>query len=252
MTTVSFRASDRAQGARRGSALPAVIAMGSLALALAACTSSGGADPFARSAALSADDYRVNHPITIAEQIETLDVPVSVDSQHLTLAARANIAFFAQSFLKSSTAIVAVVAPSGSPNQVAAAGIAVEVEDTLRKNGVSPRSIDYRVYHAGADERIAPVRLAFNHVAATTAPCGPWSDDVTETKANRHYDAFGCATQQNLAAVVDNPLDLLYPRGMTSADAARRADVLQKYRSGQGFAATTSEAGGSTTSGGSN
>jgi pilus assembly protein CpaD len=249
MTTVSSRASGRAKDPSRRSALPAVIAMGGLALALAACTSSGGADPFARSAALSADDYRVNHPITIGEQIETLDVPVSVDSQHLTLASRANIAFFAQSFLKSSTAIVAVVAPSGSPNQVAAAGIAVEVEDALRKNGVSPRSIDYRVYRAGADERVAPVRIAFNHIAATSAPCGPWSDDVTNTSANRHYGSFGCATQQNLAAVVDNPLDLLYPRGLSPADAARRADVLSKYRTGANFASQIDEGGGSVASG---
>ena len=39
------------------------------------------------------------------------------------------------------------------------------------------------------------------------------------TTENRNYFAFGCATQQNLAAIVDNPLDLLYPRGLTPADA---------------------------------
>ncbi len=246
MTTVS-RASDRA----KRSGLSAVVAIGGLALTLAACTSSGGVDPFAQTAAIN-DDYRVNHPITIAEQVETLDIPVSVDSQHLTAATRANIAFFAQSFLRSSTAIVAVVAPSGSPNQVAAAGLAVEVEDTLRKNGVSPRSISYRVYKAGADERVAPVRLAFNHIAATTAPCGPWSDDITKSSANLHYGAFGCASQQNLAAMVDSPLDLLYPRGMAPADAARRADVLQKYRSGGKFTGETTEPGGSIASVGGN
>jgi pilus assembly protein CpaD len=217
-----------------------------LAISLTACTSSGGVDPFGTAATVSTDDYRVNHPIAIDEKIETLDVPVSVDTQHLTAASRANIAFFAQSFLRSSTAIVAVVAPSGSPNQVAAAFIAVEIEDTLRKNGVNPRAISYRVYKAGADEKIAPVRLAFNHIAATTAPCGPWTDDVTMTETNQHYGSFGCATQQNLAAVVDNPLDLLYPRGLGPADAARRADVLQKYRNGSRFTSDTSgETGGS-------
>jgi pilus assembly protein CpaD len=238
MNTASTR--DRS----RRSALLASAAAACLAISLAACTSSGGVDPF--STAAVGDDYRVNHPITIDEKIETLDVPVSVDTQHLTAASRANIAFFAQSFLRSSTAIIAVVAPSGSPNQVAAAFIAVEIEDALRKNGINPRAISYRVYKAGADEKIAPVRLAFNHIAATTAPCGPWTDDVTMNSANQHYGSFGCATQQNLAAVVDNPLDLLYPRGMTPADASRRADVLQKYRSGVRFTSDTAgESGGS-------
>lgn len=248
MTTVSSRSSDRA----RRSGLSAALVAGSLALTLAACTSSGGVDPFEQATAVSLDDYRVNHPITIGEQVETLDVPVSVDSLHLTAATRANIAFFAQNFLRSNTAIVAVVAPSGSPNQVAAAGIAVEVEDTLRRNGVGRDAISYRVYKAGADERIAPVRLAFNRIAATTAPCGPWTDDVTNNSANHHYSSFGCATQQNLAAMVESPLDLLYPRGLSPADAARRADVLQKYRSGSSFSSSTNEQGGSTTSIGSN
>jgi pilus assembly protein CpaD len=249
MITVLSSARDRS----RRSALSAVVAAGSLALTLAACSTSGGVDPFAQTAAIGADDYRVNHPITIDEQIETLDIPVSVDSQHLTGGARANVAFFAQSFLRSSTAIIAVVAPSGSPNQVAAAAIAVEIEDALRRNGISPRAIDYRVYKAGADERIAPVRLAFNRLAASTAPCGPWTDSITKTAANRHYDSFGCATQQNLAAVVDSPLDLLYPRGLAPADAARRADVLQKYRAGQRFTGDTSgDSGGSIASVGGN
>ncbi len=246
MTTAST--SDRS----RRSALLASLAAGGLALSLAACTSST-VDPFATATSVSMDDYRANHPITIDEKIEALDIPVSVDSLHLPADSRANIAFFAQSFLRSSTAVIAVVAPSGSPNQVAAANIAVEVEATLRKNGISPRSISYRVYKAGADEKIAPVRIAFNRIAATTAPCGPWTDDVSLTDANRHYAGFGCATQQNLAAMVDNPLDLLYPRGLSPADAARRADVLQKYRTGGRFTGDTSgEASASTTSIGGN
>jgi pilus assembly protein CpaD len=247
MNTASIR--DRS----KRSALLASVAAGCLAVSLAACTSSGGVDPFATASSMQADDYRLNHPITIDEKIEAIDIPVSVDSQHLTSDSRANIAFFAQAFLRSSTAIIAVVAPSGSPNQVAAASIAVEIEDALRRNGVPSRSISYRVYKAGSDEKIAPVRIAFNRIAATTAPCSGWDDDMTLSVTNRHYSSFGCATQQNLAAVVDNPLDLLYPRGLTPADAARRSDVLQKYRTGVRFTSDTSgESGGSIASVGGN
>lgn len=249
MTTVSFMA--RGSAARTG--LAAALTIGGLALSLAACNSSGGADPFAQSLAITQDDYRTNHPITIQDQISTIDIPVSVDSQRLPTDQRANVAYFAQAFLRSGTAVIAVVAPSGSPNQVAAAGIAVQVEDVLRKSGIDPHSIDYRVYRASKDERVAPVRVAFNRIGATTAPCGPWPDDMTATKYNRHFANYGCATQQNLAALVENPLDLLYPRGMTPADAARRADVLQKYRGGERFAGDTSaETGGSIASVGGN
>ena len=72
---------------------------------------------------------------------------------------------------------VAVVAPSGSPNQVAAAGIAVEVEDTLRKNGVSPRSINYRVYHAGAEWKFWP--------GPDTCAAGAMTSDATKSILER-------------------------------------------------------------------
>jgi pilus assembly protein CpaD len=229
-----------APGRRIGVA--AIVLAGGLLMGLAGCAQR--VSPYEVTGALP-DDYRTNHPITIEEQVETLDVPVSVDTQRLTPEVRSNIAFFAQRFIDSGTAIIAVVAPSGSPNQVAAASAAVEVEDVLRHSGINPRAIDYRVYRAGAGEKIAPVRVAFNHIAAHTAPCGPWTDQTASNADNRNYGGFGCATQQNLAAMVDNPLDLLYPRGLTPADATRRAAVLEKYRQGQNFTSDHSgETGG--------
>jgi pilus assembly protein CpaD len=198
-------------------------------IALVACASK--VDVFEKTGAVPGD-FRANHPITVDDQIATLDVPVSVDSVHLTSGVKSNIAFFAQQFLQSRTAIIAVVAPSGSPNQVAAASIAVEVEHTLVANGVNPRAISYRVYRAESGEAVAPVRIAFNRLAAQTAPCGLWDDQLASDTQNVNYEALGCATQQNLAAMVQNPLDLLYPRGLTPADAARRATILEKYRNG--------------------
>ena len=242
MTTLSSPASDR--GRRFG--VWAAIAAGALAMALAGC--SRAIDTATTSAI--ADDYHVTHPISLQEQIASLDVPVSTDSARLTEGEKSNIAFFAQTYLASGTAIIAVVAPSGSPNQVAAAGIAVQIEEALRHSGVTPRSIDYRVYKADAGDKVAPVRLAFNRVAAVTAPCGPWPDLVSSTEQNRHYESFGCAEQQNLAATVANPLDLLYPRGMTPPDATRRALVLQKYRTGQSVGSDHSgETGGTVATG---
>jgi pilus assembly protein CpaD len=231
-----------APGRRRVGVAAAVLA-GGLIMALAGCAQR--VSPYEVTGAIP-DDYRTNHPITIEEKVETLDVPVSVDTARLTPEVRSNVAFFAQRFIESGTAIIAVVAPSGSPNQVAAAAVAVEVEDVLRRSGVNPRAIDYRVYRAGPAEKIAPVRIAFNHIAARTAPCGPWADQSSANSQNRNYEAFGCATQQNLAAMVDNPLDLLYPRGLSPADATRRATVLEKYRQGQSFTSDHgSETGGS-------
>jgi pilus assembly protein CpaD len=50
---------------------------------------------------------------------------------------------------------------------------------------------------------------------------------------NKDYYNFGCATQRNLAAMVDNPSDLEQPRSETAAYTARRTAAFEKYRRGE-------------------
>ena len=224
MSTVSF--SDLGRGRRIG--WPVVVA-GGLMLALAGCKTANnneivGSVP---------DDYRRTHPIAIDESIETMDVPVGLNSGRLPAAFKANIEGFAQKFIASGSAAIAIVAPSGSANETPATYASYEIRDALVASGVGPKAIEMRVYKAQSGENSAPVRIAFARIAARTAPCGPWPDQVANSSGNRNYYNFGCATQQNTAAMVANPLDLLYPRGMTPPDAARRAAVLEKYRKGE-------------------
>ncbi len=242
MTTVTSLPCDRVR-----QPLLAALLAGGLAVALGGCAAN--VNPLETTGSVP-DDYRVNHPIAVEEQVETLDVPVGLYSGRLTDEVKGNINGFAQKFQASGSSVIAVVAPSGSPDQQAAATIAVQIEDVLRQSGVPSTAIDYRVYHAGSDERNAPVRVAFSRIGAHTAPCGPWPDQASVNSQNRAYFNFGCASQQNLAAIVQNPLDLLYPRGMTPADAERRAEVLDKYRKGQAFSSDTSrETGGAVATG---
>jgi pilus assembly protein CpaD len=223
--------------------LPAVSLAAGLAIALTGCHSS--AQQVLMTGGIP-DDYRHNHPIAVEELLDTMDVPVGQDTVSLTGPVKSAIAGFGQKFADSGSGLIAVVAPSGSPNQVAAASIAVQIEAVLRASGVNSRSIEYRVYRAGPEERNAPVRIAFNRIQAHTAPCGPWPDQVADTGENRLMSSFGCATQQNLAAMVASPLDLIYPRGLTPADAVRRATVLEKYRKGESFTSDTSRDTGGT------
>jgi pilus assembly protein CpaD len=168
---------------RRQRLAAAAIAV-TLAVLLAAC----GHDPVNPYEVTGSvpEDYRTNHPILIEEQIATIDIPVSANTARLSEEMRANVVFFAQGFVRSGVNVIAVVSPSGSPNQVAAAAVAVEIEDVLRRTGVAAEAIDYRVYQASTEERIAPIRLAYNRIAAHTAPCRPWSDQMTVTAQNRH------------------------------------------------------------------
>ena len=239
MTTVQFPSPDA--GARRARTRRFAVAAG-MFLALAGCKTTEepiivGSVP---------DDYRTNHPIAINESVETMDIPVGINSAHLPKGVKGNVNGFAQKFVASGADLIAIVTPSGSPNQDAATYASYEIRDVLVASGIRPGSIDFRTYRAQSGENTAPVRLAYAAVTAKAAPCGPWPDQSARNGENRHYYNYGCATQGNLAAIVSNPLDLLYPRGMTPADASRRATVLEKYRAGEPYTSDYSGEGAGT------
>ena len=180
-------------------------------------------------------DYRDRHPITIGERLNTFDIPVGQNTAHLTQDSVSNINGFAQDFMDSGANMIAIVAPNGSANDMQAARIAGEIQYALVASGVPENLIDHRVYQASPIENAAPVRLAFASVAANVGPCGLWSDQASDTADNRNMAQFGCATQTNFAAILDNPLDLVYPRGQTPISQERRVAVLQGYREGSAY-----------------
>lgn len=71
--------------------------------------------------------------------------------------------------------------------------------------------------------------------------CGYWPEDLTKTSRNEQYANFGCAQQNNIAAMVANPKDLQRPRKQTPADATRRSKVFDNYRQGEATAAAEEE-----------
>jgi pilus assembly protein CpaD len=175
------------------------------------------------------EDYRTIHPIAIEEGVETLDVPIGLNTVRLTEGIRGSIGGFVQGYLKSGSASIAILAPAGSADQATAHGLAGEIQAELIAEGVRPGEIEVRSYRAAPSEATAPIRIAYSRIGAHTAACGPWPDQFNRHSDNHNYFAFGCATQQNLAAMVDNPTDLLYPRASTPPDAARRTGVIGNY-----------------------
>jgi pilus assembly protein CpaD len=76
---------------------------------------------------------------------------------------------------------------------------------------------------------VAKLRVSYLKVKAVTPTCGIQPETFPNSADNRQLHNLGCAGQQNLAAMVANPADLVAPRPMTPANGARRADVIKKY-----------------------
>jgi pilus assembly protein CpaD len=134
-----------------------------------------------------------------------------------------------------------IATPVGSPNAANAARVAREAEKIAKEAGLVDEDIVSQGYNVSAGEASAPVILSFTRFIASASPCGDWSKNAGRSVLNRSMPDFGCATQNNLAAMVEDPHDLIEPRPMGASDAERRAVVFDKYRKGEPTATPRTE-----------
>ncbi|MBX4929474.1 CpaD family pilus assembly protein [Rhizobium binae] len=176
------------------------------------------------------DDYRARHPIIVTEAEQTVDIPVASTDRRLTIAQRDLIRGFAANYISRASGPVYVLSPEGSPNSAAAHQLRNQVRAELASRGIASSKIINTSYAAAGAGDAAPIRLSFTGTTAITTQCGQWPKDISNDFANQNYYNFGCATQNNLAAQIANPEDLVAPRGMTPIDAQRRNNAIQEYR----------------------
>ncbi|WP_028032162.1 CpaD family pilus assembly protein [Chelativorans sp. J32] len=178
------------------------------------------------------DDYRTNHPIVLTEKEQTLDLPVGMLSYRMTPQQKVAVDGFMEHYGDSGNAIVTILVPAGSANGQAARRVSEDITHFLHARGVPRGHVQTLSYHAPTDQT-APVRITYPVVKAATGPCGRWPEDLLDTVENKHYANFGCSYQNNLAAQIANPMDLLGPRKTTPIDAENRDTAIGRYKTGQ-------------------
>ncbi|WP_407155644.1 CpaD family pilus assembly protein [Bradyrhizobium sp. STM 3557] len=219
-------------------------ALAGLSLSLGACTLTSTEVV----TATVPDDYKHRHPIAIQEANQSLAIFVGQGRGGLTAQQRADVAGVARSWQREGTGVIVTRVPVDTPNARAAADAYREIREVLAEGGVPPRAITMRPYQPENPYQLAAIRISYPRIAAVAGPCGLWPEDLgpnimnPEYNENRHYYNFGCATQRNLAAMIDNPADLEQPRSETAAYTPRRSAAFEKYRKGESTAITYPEA----------
>ncbi|MBZ9678033.1 CpaD family pilus assembly protein [Mesorhizobium sp. ES1-1] len=177
------------------------------------------------------DDYRTNHPIVIAEKNQKIDLAVGAGDRGMTRSQRDTLLGFLDGYDRSAAPTLTIQVPSGSANEVAATAAARDFARLAIASGIKRGRIVVTSYQAASSEISSPVRVAYITVRAQTGKCGRWPADLGDTSENKHYADFGCSYQNNLAAQMANPNDLLGPRKQTTIDAENRGEVIDVYRS---------------------
>jgi pilus assembly protein CpaD len=184
------------------------------------------------------DDYRLRHPIAIQEADTSVVIFVGHARGGLSASQRADVMGLAQSWRHDGTGAIVADLPIGTPNAAAAADSFREIQALLAAAGVPARGVVVHRYHPGDPRQLATIRLNYPKISAIAGPCGLWPEDLgpsIKDKSyieNKPYYNFGCAYQRNMAAMVDNPSDLVQPRTETAAYTARRTEGFEKYRKG--------------------
>ncbi len=214
-----------------------------LAAALGACTHTEQAVT-----ASIPDDYRLRHPIAVQEAEQSIVVFVGHARGGLSGSQRADVMGLAQTWLREATGAITVDVPVDTPNARAAADSFREIQALLASAGVPPRGIVVHHYHPQDPRQMAAIRLNYPRISAVAGPCGLWPEDLGSSIKNKSYFEnksyynFGCAYQRNMAAMVDNPSDLVQPRPETPPYTQRRSEGFEKYRKGNPTTTTYPEA----------
>lgn len=223
---------NTAAGRRCAHAALRLLAAGGIAALLAGCQTGGS--PTAQ--AEYQNDYRLRHPITLKEGDRTVEVFVGRNRGGLTPSQRADVLSFAQLWRREGTSGIIVDIPTGGTTGVAAADSMREIHSIFAASGVPQRAVYVRNYRP-ADTALASIKINYSKLTATAGPCGLWPSDLGPAQdadyiENRPYWNLGCASQRNLAAMVDNPADLVQPRGESPGYTPRRTVAIEKYRVG--------------------
>ena len=206
-----------------------------LSVTLGACNTTGGE----LVTASVPDDYRLRHPIAVQEADRSIVIFVGHARGGLSAPQRADVLGLAQTWVREATGTIVADVPVDTPNARAAASAYAEIRALLAAGGVPARAITMRHYHPDDPRTLATIRLSYPRIAAVAGPCGLWPDDLGPTlqnngySQNKDYYNFGCASQRNLAAMIDNPADLVQPRSETAAYTVRRTTAFEKYRKGE-------------------
>lgn len=193
-----------------------------LLLSAAALSAAGCATKF--NGAEHALSVQERHPISVDSQTVTMTLAPAAG---LTDLDRARLRAFAEAYMRNGHGALTVTSPGGAD-----AGQADAIRAALYGFGVPDASLAATSYRAG-EGSTTDLILSYTHYIATPSACGIWEGMQASNFRNINSPNFGCFAQNNLAAMIGDPRDLVEPAAMTDPDAAIRIRGVELFRKGE-------------------
>ncbi len=183
-------------------------------------------------------DYHERHPVVLADTPQTLDVFLLGQGGTFDYRQKHDIEAFTADYLAHGEGRIRVLVPRGEADHARGETTLAAVQRGLAASGVKG-DIEVGSYRVAEPRAATTVRLSFVKLQARAAShCGDWPSDLgpgtnIDGWDNRSYYNLGCATQQTLAAQMDDPRDLVRPRADDPSDVQMRTRPIQLLRGSQ-------------------
>lgn len=172
-----------------------------------------------------------NHPIHVDRGALSMAISVGGRDRKLLPEKRDELRTFLHYYRDQGTGRIKVQMPVRHGADVAIKRIAQELQREMEGFSIGAESVRVRKYVSR--DAYPVIRLSFERYVARASECGGWNQNFAQDENNSNSDYWGCASQNNLAAMVANPRDIKGPRGWSPRDARRRDTVFDKHIKGQ-------------------
>ena len=172
------------------------------------------------------------HPISVDSQTVTLTIDGDLTTSDISNVDRARVKAFADAYMTNGHGPLTVIAPSGTGGDFDAHEAAADLRKELNDAGIPWSALagaTYRTGEAAAGQRLI---LSYTHYVATPSECGVWSGVRGRDYRNLRSPNLGCATMNNLAAMVADPHDLIEPAETAPRDGTAVVRAIRLYREG--------------------
>jgi pilus assembly protein CpaD len=183
-------------------------------------------------------DYRERHPILLMDTPTHLDV-FAMKASGLDERQKEDIKAFAEDFRKNGKGGIAVQVPSGAAADPYTQRTLHALRSELARHKTGSAAMSVSPYSPQDTTIVSPIRLSFMKTQARPGTrCGQWPQDLGFNNPgfnarNEPYWNFGCATQNNFAYQIADPLDLVRARTEGRIDTIKRMQGIDKLRQGQ-------------------
>ncbi len=180
-----------------------------------------------------------NHPIVVDRGALSMAISVGPKDVKMTPHKRDELRMFLHYYRDQGAGYLKVQMPRHASSQKAIENVVLGMQRELEGMSIGPESV--RVSKYVSRDAYPVIRLSYERHVAHGPKCDGWNENLGQDENNGNSDYWGCATQNNLAAMVANPRDLKGPRGWSPRDARRRDKVWEKFIKGESTGAQRSQ-----------